>query len=118
MAGLDDSVRRLRDALGTAVSRGRRARSDVLERSETFRARTAELGDGVRRGELRAVAESERARAAAEFRHDAGLPAEDLRVVAESDVDGSGGAAKSPESQEQTPSDGSDLDFSQAQILR
>ena len=118
MSESDQSLSRLRDALGTAVSRGRRARAEAEENAERFRKRSRQLGEGIRCGELRPDGTgSERELSAADYRTRVGLDVERY-VLEESSVDQSETARKSAESQEQTSSDGSDLDFSQAQMLR
>ncbi|GAA2809197.1 hypothetical protein [Saccharopolyspora taberi] len=114
----DQSMARLRDALGAAVSRGRRAQAEAHENSEGFRRRSREIGDRIRSGELKPEGTgSKRLQSAADYRDRVGLDVERFPAE-ESDVDDGKNVSESLESQEQTPSDGSDLDFSQAQILR
>lgn len=126
MNDVNESVRRFRGELDSAISRGRRARSEAHHHCEGFRERTRELGasSGQARAAGRDGLEGTRADAA-DFRMRTGLPVEDL-AVDESGADESAAAPNArtperdpePESQEQTPSDGSDLDFSQRRMLR
>ncbi|RKT85116.1 hypothetical protein SAMN05421805_108138 [Saccharopolyspora antimicrobica] len=114
-----ESVRKFRTELAAAVGRGQRARTDAQRRTADFRRNTEELAERAGRtgdGEQRAEALAHRNRMGLEVPELTGpIPAagstEDTGVADEK-------AAKAGKSQEQTPSDGSDLDFSQAQIMR
>ncbi|WP_433870268.1 hypothetical protein [Saccharopolyspora sp. CA-218241] len=102
----EESIRRLRAALTDAVGRGRRARTDAHRHAEEFRQRTGELAREAPGGG------GDHAAAAADYRRRAGLPVEEFpEKVAET-------SEATPESPEHTSSDGSDLDFSQARIMR
>ncbi|MEV0085684.1 hypothetical protein [Saccharopolyspora sp. NPDC050642] len=114
MADPADSVRRLRSELADAVGRGRRARGEANHRAQDFQRHTRELA-----GTKPAGAESGRRAAAIAYRARMGLEVEELAET-ESNVrpDTAENESATGKSQEQTPSDGSDLDFSQARIMR
>ena len=142
MNDLDDSIRRFRGQLDTAVTRSRRARSEAQHQCAEFRAHTGELATGQQDGTnvtKGADGDAERHYGdAADFRMRMGLPVPE-RSIADSAVDDSSPEDSAPESgraesgagtnaeppvhpdaeksQEQTPSDGSDLDFSQRQMV-
>ncbi|MDA3647312.1 hypothetical protein LZ318_35730 [Saccharopolyspora indica] len=110
-----ESVRKFRTELAAAVGRGQRARADAHRRTADFRRDTEELAERAGRtgdGEQRAEALAHRNRMGLEVPELTGpIPAEETAVADEK-------TPKTGKSQEQTPSDGSDLDFSQAQIMR
>lgn len=125
MNSAEESALRYRSQLGSAVTRGRRARDEAHERSERFRSHTKELADQARRGERsdnQSPTRTEQRESAAEFRVRAGLPVEEFpEPVSNREFDGNAeetSGVTTPKSQQQTPSDGSDEDFSQARILR
>jgi hypothetical protein len=110
MADREESVRRFRSALADAVGRGRRARAEAHQRAEDFRRRTTLLAQEGRAGDRR-PAESAARGAALEHRVRTGLEVEEFAAERKP-------APNAPNSPEQIPSDGSDLDFSQARIMR
>ncbi|MBB5154797.1 hypothetical protein [Saccharopolyspora phatthalungensis] len=116
MADPADSVRRFRAALADAVSRSGRARGEAHQRAEDFQRSTTELARSKSPGS--AVESSQRAAAAA-YRIRMGLEIEEFSEnepnVRPATAPNGAAAGNSPE---QTPSDGSDLDFSQARIMR
>lgn len=129
----EDSIRRFRAELADAVSRGRQARNEAHEQAEGFHGEARELAR-----EPAEKAAGQRQEQAREFRVRMGLAVEEFTPAeaapepaagssatgAENERTGEDGkdsvtnANNSPESQEQTPSDDSDPDFSQAQIMR
>jgi hypothetical protein len=109
MGGTEESVRRLRDELAAAVGRGRRARREAHSRVEDFQRHTTELAQS----QQREAQPADRVVTATEFRARVGLPVE-TGTVAESTFP----ADATEKSHQQTPSDGSDEDFSQARMLR
>lgn len=114
-----ESVRKFRTELAAAVGRGHRARADAHRRAVDFQQGTRELAD--RAG---TTGDSEQRAEALAHRNRMGLEVPEptaANPVAGSTEDTGEAAQKAPKtgkSQEQTPSDGSDLDFSQAQIMR
>ncbi|MER7014364.1 hypothetical protein ABT324_23310 [Saccharopolyspora sp. NPDC000359] len=106
-----ESVREFRAELAAAVGRGHRARAEAHRRAVDFQRDTRE-----RAAQAGATGGGEQREAALEHRTRMGLevpePVNPSARDAEEKAPGTG------KSQEQTPSDGSDLDFSQAQIMR
>ncbi|MGW1676829.1 hypothetical protein [Saccharopolyspora sp. NPDC002376] len=111
-----ESVRKFRTELAAAVGRGHRARAEAHHRAVDFQRSTEDLAE--QRG---ATGDGDQRAAALEHRNRMGLAVPELAEAnprAEGDSDDSEKSSTARKSQEQTPSDGSDLDFSQAQIMR
>lgn len=117
MADPADSVRKFRAELADAVGRSRRARGEAQHRAEDFQRHTRKLAKNAAAGS--SAAESEQRAAAIDYRTRVGLEVAEYSAI-ESNVppDPAGNESTAGKSQEQTPSDGSDLDFSQARIMR
>ncbi|MGI8308571.1 hypothetical protein [Saccharopolyspora sp. ASAGF58] len=117
MADPADSVRRFRAELADAVGRSRRARDEAHHRAEVFQRHTTELAKNAATGS--SAAESVQRAVAIDYRTRVGLEVPEYSAI-ESNVrpDTAANESAAGKSQEQTPSDGSDLDFSQAQIMR
>jgi hypothetical protein len=113
MADPADAVLRFRAELADAVGRSQRARREAHHRAEDFQRHTRELAKSTARV---ADAETERRAAAIAYRTRMGLEVEEFEPNVRPDTAPNESAAG--KSQEQTPSDGSDLDFSQARIMR
>lgn len=113
MADPADAVLRFRAELADAVGRSQRARREAHHRAEDFQRHTRELAKSTARV---ADAETERRAAAIAYRARMGLEVEEFEPNVRPDTAPNESAAG--KSQEQTPSDGSDLDFSQARIMR
>lgn len=117
MADPADSVRKFRAELADAVGRSRRARDEAHHRADDFRRHTRELAKHAVTGSC--AAESAQRAVAIDYRSRAGLEVPEFSAI-ESNVcpDTAANESTAGKSQEQTPSDGSDLDFSQARIMR
>ncbi|MEV0705439.1 hypothetical protein AB0I53_47055 [Saccharopolyspora sp. NPDC050389] len=104
----------MRAELGDAVGRSRRARGEANHRAQDFQRHTKELA-----GSKPAGADSGQRAAAIAYRTRMGLEVEEFTEI-EPNVrpDTAENESAAGKSQEQTPSDGSDLDFSQARIMR
>jgi hypothetical protein len=116
MADRADSVRRFRAALADAVSRSRRARGEARHRNEDFQRHTKELA---KNGPPEPATESLQRELAVAYRTRMGLEVEEFSAAEPNALpDAERNESAAGKSQEQTPSDGSDLDFSQARIMR
>ncbi|MCI2417169.1 hypothetical protein MOQ72_07025 [Saccharopolyspora sp. K220] len=114
MADRADSVRRFRAALADAVSRSRRARGEAHHRAEDFQRHTKELAKSK---PSESATNTQQREMAVAYRTRMGLAVEEF-AAAEPNADPARPESSAGKSQEQTPSDGSDLDFSQARIMR
>ncbi|GAA0524937.1 hypothetical protein [Saccharopolyspora thermophila] len=112
MADPTESLRRFRSELANAVGRSRRARREALHRREDARKRPTKPGGEASSG---GQAAAEHRAAALAYRQRMGL---EVPEFAEPESNAPAQNSAEPKSQEQTPSDGSDLDFSQARIMR
>ncbi|MGP4015355.1 hypothetical protein [Saccharopolyspora sp. 5N708] len=116
MADRADSIRRFRAALADAVGRSRRARGEAHQRAEDFQRHTKELAENK---PSEPAAESRQREMAVAYRTRMGLEVEEFSAAEPNAVpDAARNESATGKSQEQTPSDGSDLDFSQARIMR
>lgn len=119
MDAAEGSVRSFRAEVAAAVGRAHRARAEAHRRATDFRATTDQLVE--QRG---ATAEGEQRAAALAHRDRMGLAVPELTAAVPNEgstadtQDAAEKARRDGELQDRAPSDGSDLDFSQAHIMR
>ncbi|MER7386189.1 hypothetical protein ABT337_31310 [Saccharopolyspora hirsuta] len=106
-----ESVRKFRAELAAAIGRGHRARAEAHRRAVDFQRGTRELA-----AQAGTTGEGEQREAALAHRNRMGLEVPEAANPSARDAEEK--AQPTGKSQEQTPSDGSDLDFSRAQIMR